>query len=33
MKMKSPILKVLAAAIPLSAAAIPFALAEPPPEP
>jgi len=33
MKMKSPVLKVLAAAIPLSAAAIPFALAEPPPEP
>ena len=33
MKMKSPILKVLAAAILLSAAAIPFALAEPPKRP
>ena len=33
MRMKSTILKVLAAAIPLSAAAIPFAPAQPPPEP
>lgn len=33
MKKKPPILKVLAAAIPLSTSAIPFALAEPPQEP